>query len=449
MRFDVKAAFPEKLGFLIFKKAPYKVAHGGRGAAKSWGFARALLILGMQEKHRILCVREIQNSIADSVHKLLSEQIDKMKLRTADGKPFYTVQKTSIVGANGTEFIFSGIKNNTRNVKSKEGITICWAEEADSISKVAWDILIPTIREEGSELWISFNPRLASDETYKRFVLSPPDGAIVVQMNWRDNFWFTDKMNGDRLDMKRKDPDGYLNVWEGKCRHAVEGAIFAKEIRDATMGKNGISRITRVPYNPTVPVHTFWDLGWSDMVAIWLAQKVGFEYHLIGYLEAAQTEVGWFLKELDKLDYVYGTTYLPHDGSSKLLAANGASVKKLVQDLRPGRQVRVLPNVTLGSQINYARTVFPLCYFDEKACEQGIERLRKYKYEVDEETGQRRRLPTHDDNSHGASAFMGFAISIKHIDKKKRPQEEVPKDDLTSEFGPFVQQGNAGLEWMR
>lgn len=444
MRFDINAAFPKKLGFLIFKNAAYKVAHGGRGAAKSWGFARALLLRGMKKKERILCVREVQNSIAESVHKLLSEQIEKMGLQE-----FYTVKKTTIVGANGTEFIFSGIHRNIRKVKSKEGITICWAEEADSISKAAWDILIPTIREEGSELWISFNPNLASDDTFKRFVLDPPKDSIVVQMNWRDNPWFTDKMNDDRVEMKRKDPDGYLNVWEGKCRHAVEGAIFANELRDATLGKNGVSRIMRVPYNPTVPVHTFWDLGWSDMVAIWLAQKVGFEYHVIGYMEDAQKTVAHFVKELDKLDYVYGTYHLPHDGNNKLLAANGASVKKLLQAAKPSGTIRVLPNVSLTSQINYARTVFPLCYFDEKNCEQGLERLRRYKYDIDEETRQRKKLPTHDDNSHGASAFMGFAISIKHVDKKKRPEEKQEQGSSAHpEFGEFVPGNTPSLAWM-
>lgn len=440
MRFDVSAAFPEKLGFLIFQKAPYKIAHGGRGAAKSWGFARALLLIGMQEKHRILCVREVQNSIAESVHKLLSEQIELMGLTE-----FYEVKKTSIVGLNGTEFIFSGIHRNTRNVKSKEGITICWAEEADSISKEAWDILIPTIREEGSELWISFNPRLASDETYKRFVLSPPKDAIVVEINWRDNPWFSEKQNQDRLDMKRKDPDGYLNIWEGKCRHAIEGAVFAAQIRDATLKR----RIRHVPYDPSAPVHSFWDIGWRDMVAIWLAQKVGFEYRLIGYLEDSQKEAGYFLKEIDKFEYVNGIIHLPHDGENKQFAANGGSVKKLIQGLRPSQRVKTLPKVSLASQINYARTIFPMCYFDEQACEQGLERLRRYKYDVDEETGQRDRVPLHDENSHGASAFMGFAISIKHVDKKRRQEEKPDKDDPSHpQFGQFVPQEDAGLAWM-
>lgn len=451
---DIKAPFPRKLGFL-FQPKRYKVAWGGRGATKSWGFARASLIRGVQGRTRVLCAREVQNSIAESVHKLLEIQI-----RSMDLSGFYRVLDSSITGRNGTEFIYSGIHRGVDKVRSTEDVDICWVEEAKAITKNSWNVLIPTIRKPGSEIWISFNPELETDETYKRFVLNPPgtlirrtadtietDMAIVVKMSWRDNPWFSKENNDDRLQSKRNDPDGYLNIWEGHCRHAVEGAIFAAELRDAALGKNGQSRITKVPYDPTLPVHTFWDLGWSDSVAIWLAQKVGFEYHLIGYMEESQKTVGWFLAELDKKGYVYGVHHLPHDGQNRQLAANGASVAKLIKSA--GRRVRVLPRLSPVTQINYARTVFPLCWFDEVECAEGLERLRRYKYEVDEETGERDRQPLHDINSHGSSAFMGFAVSIKHVDKKERPQEKPAEPELVyPELGPFVSDG-ASHGWMR
>jgi phage terminase large subunit len=438
----INAEFPKKLGFL-FSPAPYKIAYGGRGGAKSWGFARALLLLGLKNKLRILCAREVQNSIADSVHKILSDQIILLGLSEA----YRVLDQSIICRVTGTEFIFKGLqgtRNNVRQVKSTEGVDIIWVEEADAITKHSWDVVIPTIRKAQSEIWITFNPQLASDDTYRRFILHPPPGAVVVEMSWRDNPWFSAESNEKRLHMQATDPDGYLNVWEGKTRVALQGAIFANELRDATAA----NRITRVPHDPTLPVHTFWDLGWSDLTAIWMTQKVGFEYHLINYMEENQKDAPWFIREMDKLGYTFGTHYLPHDGDHKTQAAKGMSIKKQITTM--GRKVYVLPRLSDATQISYTRQVFPLCWFDENKCAQGIERLRRYKYEIDEDTNERDRLPAHDVNSHGSKAFMGMAISIKHLDvKKKRPEDKPDRSELGHpELGPFVHSNEMGLGWL-
>lgn len=448
----IEALFPRKLG-VLFQPAPYKILYGGRGGAKSWGAIRAALILGARRKLRILCAREVQNSIADSVHKLIADQIEMLSEQRAPGttplREFYRVQEQSIECVNGTEFLFKGLqgrRNNVRQVKSTEGIDIIIIEEADAISKYSWDVVIPTIRKEDSEIWIIFNPQLVSDETYQRFVINPPPNAIVVDINWRDNPWFSEKQNNDRLHMQKTDPLGYPNIWEGVPRVALQGAIFANELNAAYTAK----RVTKVPYDPTLPVHTFWDLGWSDLTAIWLAQKSGFEYHLIGYIEESQKTVAWFLQELDKKRYTYGTHFLPHDGRNKLQVAGGSSIKKLIKTARPDHSVRTLPRLPVTDQINYARTVFPLCWFDEVETAPGLERLARFKFDVDEDTGERDRAPLHDINSHGASAFMGFAVSIKHVEKKDRPQEKEDRSGLSHpEFGPFVNADNLGLGWMR
>ena len=165
---NVQAKFPDALSFL-FQPSRYKVAYGGRGAAKSWAMARALIIKGAEKQIRVLCAREFQSSIQDSVHKLLSDQILALGLEA-----FYVIEKSTIKGLNGTTFGFEGIRNNVKELKSYEGADICWAEEAANVSKSSWEVLIPTIRREGSEIWISFNPELDTDETYKRFVLKPP-----------------------------------------------------------------------------------------------------------------------------------------------------------------------------------------------------------------------------------------------------------------------------------
>ena len=184
---ELDAEFPAKLRFL-FLPARFKVAHGGRGSAKSWGFARALLILAAQKPLRVLCTREIQNSIADSVHKLLADQIAGMGLES-----LYTVQQTAIYGANGSEFIFAGLRTQDINkIKSFEGVDVVWIEEGQAVSKKSWDVLIPTIRTPGSKLWISFNPDLEEDPVWQRFVVNPPppERCQVIELNYVDNPWF-------------------------------------------------------------------------------------------------------------------------------------------------------------------------------------------------------------------------------------------------------------------
>ena len=167
--------FPYKLS-VLFDKARYKILYGGRGGAKSWGVARALLVLGAKKPMRILCAREFMTSMKDSVHKLLSDQITEMGLLG-----FYEITQATIRGLNGTEFAFVGLKNNVANVKSYEGIDICWVEEAQTVSKTSWNVLIPTIRKEQSEIWVTFNPELESDETYQRFVVRSEEHTSELQ----------------------------------------------------------------------------------------------------------------------------------------------------------------------------------------------------------------------------------------------------------------------------
>ena len=225
----MSAEFPAKLKFL-FQPSRYKCAYGGRGSGKSWGFARALLILAASKPLRILCTREVQKSIKDSVHKLLSDQIQELGLGA-----HYRILETEIRGINGSEFLFAGLSTQTvESIKSYEGVDICWCEEAQAISRKSWTILIPTIRKPSSEIWITFNPDLDDDETYKRFVVDPPPEAQVVKVNYHDNPWFPEVLEKERAHAERVlAPDEYRNIWEGDCKAAVDGAIYAGEIREA------------------------------------------------------------------------------------------------------------------------------------------------------------------------------------------------------------------------
>ena len=406
-----RAEFPVKLEGL-FKKSRYKVLYGGRGGAKSWGIARALLIKGAKDPIRILCAREFQTSIKDSVHKLLCDQIESLGLLS-----FYEITQTSIRGRNGTEFSFVGLKNNVSNIKSYEGVDICWVEEAQTTSRLSWNILIPTIRKQGSEIWISFNPELETDETYQRFVAMPPADCITMKVNWSDNPWFPDTLKLEKDSLKLRDEEAYNQVWEGLCRQTVDGAIFAKEMQQAE--KDG--RLCRVPYDATKPVHAVFDLGWSDSTAIWFLQFVGMETRLIRYIEDSQKTISYYLATMQTYGYVYDTIWLPHDAENKTLAAAGRSIDDIVR--AAGYKTQIMPRVPILDSINAARTIFPNCYFDREHTADGLACLRHYRYEVDPETGQFSRNPLHDHYSHGADAFRYIALMIKEPPKRKKSSQ--------------------------
>jgi phage terminase large subunit len=236
----------------LFRPYRFKVYHSGRGASKSWSIAMALVIKAhggymsdclqccawneeeskkwcpckgtrrVLTGYRIGCFRELQNSIKDSVHRLIADRIEAMGL----GKWFDITEKSIRSRASGSEFIFKGLKHNANEIKSTEGLDIVWVEEAQMVSRTSWEVLIPTIRKKGSEIWVSFNPEEETDDTYKRFVVHPPSFAFVKQVNWRTNPWFSAEMEAERLHMLKTDPEAYQHIWEGECRTISEAVIF-------------------------------------------------------------------------------------------------------------------------------------------------------------------------------------------------------------------------------
>lgn len=396
----IEASFPAPLECL-FEPKRYKILWGGRGAGRSWGVARALLLLGTKRAIRVLCVRELQNSLDESVHKLLSDQITALGLET-----FYRVEKAKIYGANGTQFSFEGIKNNTTKIKSYEGIDYCWAEEAIKISRQSWQILIPTIRKDNSEIWMTFNPELEEDYTYQRFVKDADTRqAYVVKMTWRDNPWFPSVLRDEMEDLRKRDYDAYLNVWEGFPLTLLEGAVFAKELRKA----QAEARICAVPWDRETPVDTFWDLGRRDMTSIWFAQRVAMQYRVLAYFEDSGEDIQHYIRECQQRGYTYGTFWLPHDASAKRLGEK-RSIEQIVRNA--GYRVQVVPRISHKvNAINAARLMFPNCWFDERECADGLARLRRYRYAVRD--GQLSEEPLHDENSNGADAFMTLAQALR------------------------------------
>ena len=413
----IDANFPSPLRCLFTKKR-YKILHGGRGGGRSWGVARCKLIQGVQTAQRVLCAREFQNSIADSVHKLLADQISALGMNY-----LWDVQQNRIIGANGSSFAFEGIKNNTTRIKSYEGIDSCWVEEAVKVTRSSWGILLPTIRKPNSDIIATLNLELDTDYTNQRFILNPdlrkcidPDvcgpnddvmessDSYVVKMTYKDNPYFPDVLRAEMEADKKRDYDYYLHVWEGHTIQQLEGAVYAKELRRAT--EEG--RICDVRWDREQPVHTFWDLGRADRTAIWFAQRVAMQYRIIDYFEDSGEDITYYLKELQRREYTYGQTFLPHDAKAKKLGSK-RSVEEITRHY--GFDVRVVPKLSVVDGINAARIIFPNCYFDKIRCQEGVDRLRHYRFRVVD--GHLSNEPLHDDASDGADAFRYLAVGFK------------------------------------
>ncbi len=457
------AQFPEILSFLIDPNHPdykkrNKVAYGGRGGLKSWAVVDAALIRGVNQFERILFARETLDSIRESSHQLLSQRVYELGLagayevqeRTIYGPEWFICSKclkafnkpvkctcgSELRGQGRTEIIFAGLRHNVRNIKSVEGVTICVVEEAAEVSQDSWDTLLPTIRWEdkslgrASEVWIIFNPKLKKDATYQTWLVNTPPDTVLLKTSWRDaealdlrdglGSWFPTVLRKQMEHMKATDFQRYLHVWEGECVQALEGAIYRLEYAEAESS----GRICQVPYTPGLPVDTYWDLGFGDTNAIWLIQHVAGWHHVIGYLESRGRTLDWYIVELQKRPYAWGTDYLPHDGVDAMLHGKltGDRSKSPDQVLRAlGRRVQMAPKLEITTGINAGRSIFPLCRFDEKNCREGLDGLQQYQWGPDAASGQERTKPLHNWASHPADGFRTFAVSAKQAAAPKTP----------------------------
>jgi phage terminase large subunit len=386
--------------------ARFRVLYGGRDGAKSWSIARALLGRGYARQERILCTREVQKSISESVHQLLKDQIAVLGL-----EDFYDVQQNYIHGSNGTQFSFHGLSGQTAtSIKSFEGTTICWVEEAQTISKRSWDLLEPTIRTPGSEIWVSFNPDMDTDETYKRFVASAPPNAIVTKIGWEDNPWRSKVLDASREAMKLSAPEDYDHIYGGNCRPAVEGAIYYKEV--SRLRSEG--RLCNVPYDPMLKVHVVVDLGFNDYMSLILVQRLASEIRIIRYIEDRMRYIPSYHQELRDLGLNYGTLYLPHDGKARHVT--GASAEEQFRAL--GWDVQIVEDIGVEQGIRKTREVFGRFYVDKTHAGELLNRLGRYRRRVNAE-GQA-LAPVHDDESHGADGTRYLAIVADQMNNDKQ-----------------------------
>ena len=411
--------FPKKLGFL-FEPHPYKVAHGGRNGFKSWGFARAILTIGASRPVRVLCAREVQNSIKESVHQLLKDQVERLGFGDR-----YEVLDREIRGRNGTNIVFTGLSSHTvSSIKSYEAIDICWVEEGQTISERSWEILDPTIRKPGSEIWISFNAALETDPTFEMFVTNPPPGTVVVKIGYQDApaGWFTEEMEAKRAHSEKTNPKNYPNIWEGECLPAVEGAIYFEEVQQ--MERDG--RICDVPYDPMLKVHQIWDIGWDDSMSIGMVQRQASAVRIINYMEGSHRRYDEYSNDLKELRYNWGKVWMPcADGFSKnpqtgmggdqILRAQGWKVAKKPE----------IRDVTIEGGIKETRLLFPRIYVDKTKCARLIECWKRYQRVIN--TDLVAGAPMRNEWAHGADMTRYIATNIASLtnDTDRKPRGRV------------------------
>jgi phage terminase large subunit len=391
----------------LLTPARFKGAYGGRGSGKSHFFGEMLV----EECYRVpgtraVCIREVQKTLAQSSKHLIETKIEALGL----GQHF-SVTKESIGTRGGGVILFTGMQDHTaESIKSLEGCRIAWVEEAQTLSARSLSLLRPTIREAGSEIWFSWNPRRKSDAVDDFLRAKNPDGAIVVQCNWRDNPWFPAVLDDERrLDLKLY-PDRYLHIWQGDYARAFEGAYFANGLAEARTS----GRIGKVARDPLLPLRAFWDIGgsgtYADAMAIWVVQFIGQTINVLDYIEGVGQVLGYYTTELRARGYEKAICHLPHDGVNENNIL-GKQYKDHLADA--GFNVpQPTPNQGRGAaamRIEAVRRIFPKCWFNESTTEAGRDALGYY-HERKDENRNVGLGPEHDWSSHAADAFGLMAI---------------------------------------
>lgn len=407
-------ALPPKLIEVFSGKADVRGAFGGRGSAKTMSFAKMTAVRALMWDQAgadgvIVCGRQHLNTLDDSSMAEVKAAIESepwLRDHFDIGEKYIRTRSRRIA------YKFSGMDKRTiLSIKSKAKIRLLWADEAEPITDVAWDIVIPTLRQEDSELWVTWNPARKSSATDRRFRQTTDPLMKVVEMNWRDNPKFPAILERQRLRWLKNDPDSYEHVWEGAYATAVKGAYFTKQL--AAARREG--RICRVGRDPNMKLRLFVDIGGTganaDAFTMWGAQFIGREVRILHYYEQVGQEVGHHLAWMREHGYLPGSTeiFLPHDGAThdKVYSVSYQSALEAA-----GYSVMVIPNQGRGAamaRVNAARRIFPSVWLNEETTAPGVEALGWYHEKWDEE----RDIglgPAHDWASHGSDAFGLMAI---------------------------------------
>lgn len=404
---SARIRLPEKLVPVFDGTAQYRGAYGGRGSGKTRSFAMMSAIHGYRcamagKGGVIVCGREFQNSLTDS-------SMAEVKAAIA-AEPWlaehYAVGEQFIRTKNGAiEFVFLGLRRNVDSIKSLSRIRLFWADEAEPIPESSWIKILPSIREEGSETWVTWNPERKASATNQRFRENPPADSKIIELNWRDNPWFPSALDAIRREDQAKRPEQYDHIWEGDYATVHAGAYYAALLTQAE--RDG--RIGRVPRDPLMALRAFWDIGgtgrWSDACAIWIGQFVGREIRWLDYYEAQGQPLAAHVDWLRSKGYDKALCTLPHDGETADRVHN-VSYKSALQEA--GFQVKVIPNQGAGAarmRIESARRLFSSMWFNKDTTEPGREALGWYHEKKSDDSREIGLGPDHDWSSHCADAF--------------------------------------------
>ncbi|MBC9876354.1 PBSX family phage terminase large subunit [Bradyrhizobium sp. INPA01-394B] len=391
----------------LLKPARYKGVYGGRGSGKSHFFGELLVETCQAERGTLaVCIREAQHSLAQSSKRLIEGKIASLGL----GHGFKVFSDKIETPGDGL-IIFRGLQDHTADtIKSLEGFRIAWIDEAQGLSARSLALLRPTIRAKDSELWASWNPCRKSDAIDDFLRTRQPDGALVVKANWRDNPWFPDVLEEERLLDQKLYPERYDHIWEGDYARAFEGAYFAALLSQA----RAEGRIGKVAADPLLPLRAFIDIGGAgaaaDAFTIWIVQWVGHEIRVLDYYESVGQVLAFHVGWLRARGYDKAILYLPHDG----VATNAITGKRYEDHLREAGFAVEPPVKNQGPgaammRIEALRRLAPQLWFNAETTEPGREALGFY-HERKDETRNIGLGPEHDWSSHAADALGLMAI---------------------------------------
>lgn len=411
---------PRKLKPLLGPKR-YKGAYGGRGGAKSHFFAEQVIARCYARTTRVVCIREVQNSIKDSVKQLLADKIAKLGLESE-----FEVLEAEIRGPRNSLIIFKGMQAyNADNIKSLEAYDIAWVEEAQTLSQHSLDLLRPTIRKEGSEIWFSWNPRHKTDPVDVFFRSKPHPDSISAQINWRDNPWFPDVLRKEMEHDFKTDADKAEHIWNG-AYGAGQGAILARWVNHAE--REG--RINdNVIFDPDGhPLEISSDIGFRDTAAWWFWQRKVGGFSLVDYVSDSGLDADdWCdvliprLTDLGIKRNQLGMIWLPHDAKAKTFQSKHSSVERFINRFG-AEKLGIVAQSKKADQISAARALINKCEFNRTKCDPGLDGLRAWEFEWNEDLNVFSRDPVHNWASHPSDAFAyGCQVMQEHqIEVKKQ-----------------------------
>lgn len=444
----VRVALVPKLIPVFEGPADVRGAYGGRGSGKTRSFAKMVAVRGFMFGSagltgQLVCGRQFMNSLEDS-------SLEECK-RAIEEEPFlaahYEIGDKYIKSRDGRIwFTFVGLDRNIASIKSKGRILLLWVDEAEPVTDAAWNVVQPTLREEGddwnAELWVTWNPRRKTAAVEKRFRNSTDPRIKIVECNWRDNPRFPAVLERQRQRDLRERPEEYDHIWEGKYGFA-QGAILARWVHKAER-EGRISNDVSFDIDGS-PIEISSDLGFRDTASWWFWQRKFGGYSILRYQGASGWDAEDWIAELQRVlrqefSGKLGKIWLPHDARAKTFQSKHSTIEKFIGAFGAER-VGVVPQTKKEHQINAARTVIDRCEFNQDACESGLDGLIAWEFDYNENTQAFSKDPLHNWASHPADAFA-YGCQVME-ERKTEPTPEsarfaaVGKSPSTIELAPL------------